>query len=130
MSRPLPNLRQWGQRAEAWAARYLEGQGYRVIARNYRVRRAEIDLVMASPTHLVFVEVKWRRQRRFGQAVEAVDSRKQRRIALAAHHFWATHPQYHRLAVRFDVVAIDGDPDQGGRITWIPDAFPFPDGFF
>lgn len=118
------NRRRPGQQAEALAARYLESKGYRVLARNYRLRRAEVDLIVASPTHLVFVEVKWRRHGRFGAAVEAVDARKQRRIALGALHFWTTHPQYQQLAVRFDVVAIDRSPGQAGyRITWIPDAF-------
>lgn len=113
-----------GQWAEAEAARFLEARGYRILARNYRGRRYEADLVAAGGGHLVFAEVKARRHRGYGSPWEAVDPRKQRRLAAAALDFWVRHPQYHHLAVRFDVLAVEPAPQGGGwRIHWLQDAF-------
>lgn len=102
-----------GRAGEAAAQAYLQGLGYQIVARNYRCRGGEIDLVATDGSALVFVEVKTRTGKAYGSALEAVDGRKQRRIAAAAVHFLATH-RCAGLPARFDVIAVlprDGDQE-------------------
>lgn len=106
-----------GSEKEQLGCRYLEGRGLRLVARNYRCRHGELDLVMRDGDTLVFVEVRFRRSTRFGGAAQSVDGHKQQRLAAAAGHYLQSHPS--PLACRFDVLAI-GAADQ---IDWIKDAF-------
>lgn len=115
---------QLGRWAEEQAAAFLEKRGYRVVARNYRTRTAEADLVVTDGKTVVFVEVKGRRHDRFGTPWDAVDRRKRRRIVTAARAFLAQHPPYRNMTVRFDAVALEPAADgDGWRIRWLPDAF-------
>ncbi len=98
-----PNTR--GAQFEALAAAWCQAQGWRILARNVRCRRGEIDLIALDGATLVFVEVRQRRSSRFGTAIETVDARKRRRIALTA-QYWlvgAGRAHAHR-AMRFDVL--------------------------
>lgn len=104
-----------GLLAEAQAARFLAARGLKVIARNYRCRGGEIDLVCRDGATLVFVEVRLRTNRAFGGAAGSITSSKQRRIALAARHYLAGKPW---PACRFDAVLLDGE-----TIDWIRNAF-------
>jgi putative endonuclease len=112
-----------GQRGEDAAAHYLETQGLRLLERNYRCRGGEIDLVMRDRDTLVLVEVRLRASAAFGGAAASVGPRKQRRFILAARHLLLTRPEFRTLAVRFDVVALDGGPAGVARMEWIRDAF-------
>lgn len=99
--------RQWlGRAGEAQAARFLETRGYRIVARNVRADRVEIDLIARRAELLVFVEVKSRRASNHGHAAEAVDRRKQRRLRRGAHAWLAANPTEARRTRdrRFDVV--------------------------
>ncbi|MBI5041961.1 MAG: YraN family protein [Gammaproteobacteria bacterium] len=123
--RILPRQLQ-GPHAEALACRFLQRQGLRLITRNYRCRQGEIDLIMQDQDNLVFVEVRYRRQSRYGSGLESVTQRKQRRIVHCAAHYLHCHPQAARYAARFDVVALGPDTDGGSsntRIEWIRNAF-------
>ena len=95
-----------GREGEARAAHFLETRGYRIVARNVRADRVEIDLIARRGNLLVFIEVKSRRGSRHGDAAEAVDERKQRRIRRGAHAWLAANPLEARRARerRFDVV--------------------------
>ena len=109
-----------GRGGEDLAARHLSGLGYRLLGRSVRSRLGELDLVMKDGPTIVFIEVKTRSSGRFGEPEEAVDPRKQARIARAAQVYlklkgWTDVP------MRFDVVAISG-----GRVRHIPDAFSSP----
>ena len=106
-----------GQAAEDLALRFLRSRGLDLVKRNYRCRGGEIDLVMRDGHHCVFVEVRYRREQRFGSPLDTVDGAKQRRLTIAASHFLARHGN---VPARFDVVAITGEPP---RIEWIRDAF-------
>ncbi len=106
-----------GSEKEQLGCRYLEGRGLRLVARNYRCRHGELDLVMRDGDTLVFVEVRFRRSTGFGGAASSVDGHKQQRLALAAGHYLQSHPS--PLACRFDVLAIGA----GDHINWIKDAF-------
>ena len=106
-----------GRLAEDLAARFLERHGLAVLARNFRCRGGELDLVCREAKTLVFVEVRLRRNAAYGGAAESITARKQRRVVLAARHYLATHQQSER-ACRFDCVLLDGE-----KIDWLRDAF-------
>jgi len=102
----MPGIRQLlGARGERIAARFLRRRGYVIIRRNYRGKRGEIDLVALDREVLVFIEVKTRLQDRFGEPLDAVDIRKQRRIAVVAKEFLLEN-ELHDRAIRFDVVGV------------------------
>ena len=108
----------WG---ENLALRYLLRRGYRLVERNYRKRRGEIDLIVRNENSLVFVEVKLRRSTDFGDPLEAVTARKQATIRSLAEQYLADNqPDFDIL--RFDVVGILAT-DTGTRIEHIEDAF-------
>ena len=91
------------------AARYLRRHGYRIVARRYRCRRGELDLVAVSPEGtIVFVEVKSGRGGRHRQPGRNVTTRKQQRVLRAARMFLAEH-HLRRYRYRFDVVAVVWD---------------------
>jgi putative endonuclease len=94
-----------GRRGEAAAARYLAATGYQIVARNWRCRRAEVDVIAWDGPTLVFCEVKTRRSLRAGTPEDAVDLRKQSRLALAATCYLARLDRQ-PLLVRFDVLAV------------------------
>lgn len=109
-----------GQMAENAAARFLEQRRLAVLARNYRCRGGEIDLVCRDGRTLVFVEVRLRRNAGFGGAAASITAAKQRRIVLAAQHYLAASGK-HDPDCRFDCVLIGGA--DGQRIEWIRNAF-------
>ena len=129
MPRPSPELRRGGRLTHkssgAWgedlALRYLTGQGYTLVERNYRKRRGEIDLIVRHEETLVFVEVKLRRSTGFGDPLEAVTARKQATIRSLAEQYLADNqPDFDTL--RFDVVGILAT-HTGTRINHVEDAF-------
>jgi putative endonuclease len=105
-----------GHEAEEQAARFLAGQGLAIVARNFRTRLGEIDVVARDGATLVFVEVRYRASEAFGGAVESITAAKRRRIVAAANQYLA------RLGAeppcRFDVVTLEGEAAQ-----WIRAAF-------
>lgn len=114
-----------GTRQEQRACLYLQHQGLVLLQSNYLCKLGEIDLIMTEASQfLIFVEVRYRRQHAFGDAVATVDHRKQRKIRLAAAHFLTTHPRLSHFACRFDVVGVSLSNCQGEmHFDWIRDAF-------
>lgn len=110
-----------GAHAESAAFDYLINQGLRPVARNFRCRGGEIDLIMIHDQCLTFVEVRYRTTSNFAQPDHTVDRHKQRKIIRTAAMFYARNRAYASHVMRFDVVAIEGkDPPS---IRWIRDAF-------
>ena len=107
-----------GVEAEDRAAAYLEARGLRLVARNYRCRFGEIDLVMREGKTLVFVEVRRRSSTTFGGAAASITAAKRDRIVSAARHYLAGRSAL--PPCRFDAVLIEGEPP---RVTWIRNAF-------
>jgi putative endonuclease len=108
---PERHNRRYGARGEALAARWYTERGYRVVARNWRCREGELDLVLAGHGALVFCEVKARSSDRFGTAAEAVTPAKQRRLRGLAVRFLAdpaTPSPAPGAELRFDVAAVSG----------------------
>lgn len=110
-----------GQRGEELACRFLKEKGYKLLERNYRCRAGEIDIVAMQGNDLIFVEVKARSSRVFGDPVEAVTPRKQRQISKAA----LCYLEKHRYcgAARFDVVAILMHSRNAPEIELVQNAF-------
>jgi putative endonuclease len=107
-----------GARAEDLCAELLRKAGLRVLARNWRCRHGEIDLVAEEGATLVFAEVRFRRDQRFGGAAESVTAAKQARLVAAARLYLMRHPD---TDCRFDVLLLDSL--EAGRIEWIRNAF-------
>ncbi len=105
-----------GKEAENHAASFLQSQGLRLVARNYRCRMGEIDLIMEHGSTLVFVEVRMRRSENFGGAAASITGHKQRKLIHAAQHF--LQQQTKQPSCRFDAVLMNGN-----KIEWIKDAF-------
>jgi len=110
-----------GKSGENLAVAELERRGYAILARRYRTRHGEIDIVARDGSTLVFVEVKARATARYGSAAEAVTGRKQRRVIAMAVDYLARHHLEH-AACRFDVVAID-DTAASPTVTVVQGAF-------
>jgi putative endonuclease len=104
-----------GAAAEALAADYLEACGLVIVARNYRCRGGEIDLIARDRDTLVFVEVRLRSGAAFGGAAASITAGKRRRIALAARHYLAGIGR--EPPCRFDAVLLDALDAK--RIEWL-----------
>lgn len=102
MSNATKNL---GQSGESFAVKYLESKGYKIIARNFRIRYAEIDIVAELNDEIIFVEVKTRSNTRRGLPAEAVNLHKQKKIIEAASVFLQDDKFFNRPC-RFDVIEI------------------------
>lgn len=113
-----------GSRGEDMAVLFLEKQGYTVLDRNYRRRFGEIDIVAEEGGVLVFIEVKARKNNRYGNPFEAVDVRKQKKLSRMAQDYISRHKMEDRPA-RFDVVAVRLNPDSRSEVELIRDAFDF-----
>src|SRR6516162_5201222 len=111
--RPLGRKRDWnpgqatGRRAEDLAHRYLQAEGYKIVARNYRLPSgdAEADLIAWDQTTLVVVEVKSRTSEDFGPPERAFDSNKQRHVQTAA-RYYARRAGVPIEQVRYDLVTV------------------------
>lgn len=109
----------WG---EEQAARYLEARGYAVLARNYRTRFGELDIIAEKDGFLAFVEVKTRKNDRFAAAREAVTPAKQERLRITAELWLQEHPTGRQP--RFDVIEVYGAPEGGAaRVVHMENAF-------
>ena len=105
-----------GDAGEERAARFLESHGMTIVARNYRTRLGEIDLIARDGDVLVFVEVRLRADDRFGGAAASIGPAKQRRLAAAASAYLSRLGRAPRC--RFDVVTLErGEP------AWLRGAF-------
>lgn len=111
-----------GRRGEEAAARWLEARGMRILARCFRVRGGEIDLVARDGSTLVFVEVKSRSGLSFGRPSEAVDRRKRVRLVRAAALYLLAHGGDERPC-RFDVIEVVADPTGRLSVRHLRDAF-------
>lgn len=93
-----------GRRAERLAAWWLRLKGYRIVARGWRSRLGEIDLIAKRGSVLVFVEVKRRNEE--AAAMRAISLRQRQRIARAARLFLQQNPQFSLCACRFDALLL------------------------
>jgi putative endonuclease len=106
-----------GSAAEALAAQFLQSRGLTIIARNYRCRGGEIDLIARDGPSLVFVEVRLRRDKAFGGAAASITAKKRRRLGFAARHYLGRLGR--EPPCRFDAILLDGLAPE--RIEWLRD---------
>jgi putative endonuclease len=119
---PAPDRRAVGSTGEDIACQYLLDQGFNIADRNWRSRSGELDIVARKGDVTVFVEVKARRGRTFGEPEEAVTPAKARRIRGLAAEYLASGA--HSPEVRFDVISVMLDQDGTLlELRHIPDAF-------
>jgi putative endonuclease len=98
----------------------LQQQGLQLVARNYRCRLGEIDLILQDGATLVFAEVRLRHNADFGGAAASIDARKQTKLIHAAQHYLGTLA--HIPPCRFDAVLLSS-PGNPAQLEWIKNAF-------
>lgn len=111
-----------GVAAEQLAEHYLNRQGLRCLARNYRCRGGELDRVMYDGRTLIFVEIRHRRRGNYGGALASVTLSKRRRLIRAASEYLLRERVDSHCPCRFDVVAVEGELSQP-QFHWIRHAF-------
>jgi putative endonuclease len=97
-----------GKYGEEFAKKYFEQEGYVLVAQNHRYERAEIDLIFKDEKKkiLVFVEVKTRRSKAFGEPEESVTEMKQAQLIKSAEGFLMSRDEFYDYEKRFDVASI------------------------
>ncbi len=124
MTNAYPNeAHAFGQIAESIAAAYLSKKGFCIVAKNFRYKRFEIDLIVQKGELLVFVEVKARTNNRFGNPETFVTKKQIRAIRRAAEHYLRTCN--HTKAIRFDIVSVlgNGNDPKSVEIMHLEDGF-------
>lgn len=111
-----------GRLAEDKALEYLIGEGLITLARNYRSRQGEIDLIMLDKDTTVFVEVRARTDNKVLHAIETIDQRKQNHIIRTSQHYLQHDKKNKTHYYRFDVITMSG-PLNEANIDWIKNAF-------
>ena len=109
-----------GAAAEERAAQLLLGAGYAIVARNYRCRLGELDIVARRGAQLVIAEVRLRSSRAFGGPAASIGAAKRARIVRATRYLLLRQPQLAELDVRFDTLLLSASD---GPIEWIEAAF-------
>ncbi|MBB1559172.1 ribonuclease HII [Candidatus Saccharibacteria bacterium] len=108
-SKPM-TTRQIGDKGEQAAADWLAADGHEIIARNWRTRYCEIDIVSVKGEVLYFTEVKYRKNDDFGDGLAAITAKKQRRMRFAAELFLAGKPECSGMAAKLLAASVSGDP--------------------
>ena len=111
-----------GRTAEDIAYKYLIRQGFKLLARNYRSRRGEIDLIMRDEEIIVFIEVRSRKDNRTMNVVESIDSQKRARIIQTSQQYLQSDKNLRDSICRFDIVLVKGQLESA-EIEWIKNAF-------
>lgn len=111
-------LGQWG---ESKAAEFYRSQGAKILGRNVKLGRGELDLVVVQQNRLIFVEVKTRKGSHFGEGWEAVTTSKQKQISRLAVQFLKLYPHPHHQ-IQFDVVSVQKS-DTEFDLKHFPNAF-------
>ena len=114
------NKRSIGTKYEDMAAAYLSENGVKILARNFRSRQGEIDIVGHDGEYYIFFEVKYRKDVSAGNPVEAVNTHKQYKISRAADYFRVYRKLKDTDSIRFDVISILGED-----IKWYKNAFEY-----
>jgi putative endonuclease len=97
-----------GKYGEGVAKNYLQSKNFEMVAENFRFERAEVDLIFKDERKkiLMFVEVKTRRSKTFGEPEESVTEKKQGQIIKSAQGFLMKHPEFDEYDKRFDIVSV------------------------
>jgi len=107
--------REIGDKGECYAGRYLLDQGFDIVARNFRVREGEIDIIATKGNRLYFFEVKTRRGNSFGSALESLPVWRIKRMHSAGLMFLSENQEYSDYEIEFTLISIDR-----GDLTVVP----------
>lgn len=118
----MNNTLELGFEGESHAVSYLENAGYAILCRNYRYRKAEIDILARQGAKLIVVEVKTRTGGFYEALTDSIPKAKIRRLVEATHHFIRENGL--GLEVRFDIIQIVREP-AGYQLIHLEDAFYF-----
>ena len=110
-----------GNHAENLALKFLKRHRLKLIERNFNCQYGEIDLIMTDADYLVFVEVRYRQDQRFGGALASIDQRKQNKLRRSAEHY-LIRTKKTDSPCRFDIICATGNINQPD-IEWIKNAF-------
>ncbi len=113
------DIRTVGFDGEKAAKEFLKDNNYKIVDTNFRTRFGEIDIIAKDKEYIVFVEVKTRGEKSFGNPMEAVDYEKQRKIIMASKQF-LLKAEFSSLQPRFDVIEVFSE---SGKINHIVNAF-------
>ena len=119
------NKRKTGSYYEDLACEYLIENGAKIICRNFRSRKGEIDIVARDGKYLAFIEVKYRTTVRFGEPEAAVNPRKQKVICRVSDFYRKRYGISDNCPIRYDVVAIKVDETSAIHIIWHKNAFSY-----
>lgn len=111
-----------GNFAEELALQYLRKEKFQFVARQYSCKMGELDLIMKDKDAIVFIEVRYRESKAFGEPFESITRPKQRKLIRTALFYLKCHPWTAHFSARFDVISITGS-QLTPEITWIPNAF-------
>ena len=119
--------REQGEITENLACQYLENKGFKLLETNFYCRFGEIDLIMQDNDHLVFVEVRYRRNTNFGSGAESITANKQSKLIKTASAYLQQHAKLAKNPARFDVISISGPIETTNinniNFEWIENAF-------
>ena len=114
----MTNKREIGTEHETEACAYLEESGYEIVEKNFRRKEGEIDIIARDGAYLVFIEVKYRADDRYGGASYAISVSKQRRIRAVARVFLNERGHCGCRYFRFDAILITGDKLEQIKNAW------------
>ena len=112
-----------GATAEKVARRYLEDRGLTLVSTNFRCKLGEIDLIMNHRNTLVFVEVRYRNNDKYGSGLDSINHKKQKKIARAAQYYLQQGYGNNLPSCRFDAIDVSGDLSNSPQCKWISNAF-------
>ena len=118
------NKRVVGDFFENLACSYIKEQGGKIIDRNFRALRGEIDIIAKDGKYLCFIEVKYRTNRRYGDPETAVDIRKQKQICKISSLYLISKYKSLELPIRYDVVAVSSI-NGADSVKWHKNAFDY-----
>jgi putative endonuclease len=116
------SMRERGMLAEEAARHYLEQQGLRFLAKNYRSHAGEIDLIMQEGDVTVFIEVRSRKNNRYMHPIETIDYNKRSHIINACNNYLQNRNRLDKTVCRFDILTFTGPPGSA-QFEWIKNAF-------
>jgi putative endonuclease len=111
------NKKKLGKTGECKIADYLTYKGWKILEKNFRHNRKEVDIIARKKSLIIFVEVKTRRNEKFGKGLEAVDVNKRNNIISVARYYLRSK-NLMNCNVRFDVASLDGN-----AVSYIENAF-------
>jgi len=110
-----------GSRGEKLALNFLKKQRFTLLEKNYHCRFGEIDLIMMDQSYLVFIEVRYRKSKEYGGALESIDQSKQDKLRRSA-EFYLSNSNNRNTPCRFDILCLDGELNNP-NYQWIKNAF-------